>query len=168
MANNYSDYTIIRVTPTLSTDAYATGDVLFTATEIPNAVRGNGGCAKLLSCYIIDQDRDTYDVDLHFTEKNTALGTINQTANISDSDFEAIGYCGSFYFQTDVGHVSNIDNIRLIKSQALTGAGESPESFLIQAEAGSSSVYVQGIIKDGTPTFAATDDIDIVLHIQYK
>ena len=29
---------IIRVTPTLDTNAYAQGDVLFTATEIPNAV----------------------------------------------------------------------------------------------------------------------------------
>ena len=36
-----SNFKVIRVTPTLSTDAYANGDVLFTTTEIPNAVIGN-------------------------------------------------------------------------------------------------------------------------------
>tara|TARA_R100000808_G_C2118951_1_gene130737 strand:+ start:564 stop:1070 length:507 start_codon:yes stop_codon:yes gene_type:complete len=168
MGNNNSDYTIIRVTPTLSTDAYGVGDVAFTATEIPNAVKGNAGCAKILSSYLVCQDRDTYDLELIFTEKNTALGTINATADISDSDFEAIGFCGAFLFQHDVGHIGSIDNVKIMKSQALTGAGEAPEPLLIQADAGSTSVYVQGIIKDGTPTFAAADDIDIVLHIQYK
>ena len=43
MGNSVSNYAIIRVQPTLSTDAYAQYDVLFTATAIPDAVEGNGG-----------------------------------------------------------------------------------------------------------------------------
>ena len=43
MANNHNDFEIIRVTPTLDTNAYAQGDVLFVATAIPNAVIGSKG-----------------------------------------------------------------------------------------------------------------------------
>ena len=55
MRSGKSDYKIIRVTPTLDTSAYADGDVLFTATEIPNAVVGLGGCSKLVGAYIFDK-----------------------------------------------------------------------------------------------------------------
>tara|TARA_Y100000593_G_C4192996_1_gene277864 strand:+ start:77 stop:586 length:510 start_codon:yes stop_codon:yes gene_type:complete len=168
MANSYSDFTIIRVTPTLNNGvAYAAGDVAFTALEIPNAVRGKGGCSKILNCYIVDQDRDTYDLSIFFTEGNTALGTINATADISDADFEAIGFNGGFTFQSDQAQTGHIDQVRIMKSQSFSLTGESVEPMLIQAAPGSTSVYVQGIIVDGTPTFAAADDIDIILHIQY-
>jgi len=157
---------IIRVTPTVDTSAYAAGDVMFTATEIPRAVSEKGGCSKIIRCYIMDQDRDTYDCQLIFTQKNTALGTINATANISDADMEAIGFCGVYLFQTDLAQVGLIDQTKILAAQELSGAGESVNHFLIQAENDSTSVYVSGIITDGTPTFAAADDIDIILHIE--
>ena len=161
-------YKIIRVTPTLNDGvAYAAGDVAFTATEISNAVRGDGGCSKIVNCFIMDQDRDTYDLNLLFTEKNTAIGTINATANISDADMEAIGLCGMNLFASDAAANGHIDQVRIMKQQSLSGAAESVEPMLIQAAEGSTSVYVSGIISDGTPTFAAADDIDIILHIQY-
>ena len=161
-------YKIIRVTPTLNNGvAYAAGDVAFTATEIPNAVRGDGGCSKLVRCYIMDQDRDTYDLSLFFTEKNTAIGTINATANISDADMEAIGLCGVLSSQSDVSSSGHIDNVRIIATQSMSGSGESVEPILIQAAEGSTSVYVSGIFSDGTPNFTAADDIDIILHIEY-
>ena len=166
MRSGKSDYKIIRVTPTVDTSAYAAGDVMFTATEIPNAVIGLGGCSKIIRCYIMDQDRDTYDCQLIFTQKNTALGTINATANISDADMEAIGICGAYLFQTDAAQVGLIDQTKIISAQELSGAGESVEPILIQAENDSTSVYVSGIITDGTPTFAAADDIDIIIHLE--
>jgi len=166
MRSGKSDYKIIRVTPTVDTSAYAAGDVMFTATEIPDAVIGLGGCSKLVRCYIMDQDRDTYDCQLIFTQKNTALGTINATANISDADMEAIGFCGVYLFQTDTAQVGLIDQTKILAAQELSGSGESINPFLIQAENNSTSVYVSGIITTGTPTFAAADDIDIILHLE--
>ena len=38
--------------------------------------------------------------------------------------------------------------------------------MLLQADEGSTSVYVSGVLRDGTPTFAA-DDIDLIFHIEY-
>ena len=47
---------VIRVTPTLDTSAYSANDVLFNATAIPNAVKEDGGCSKLVGITIINND----------------------------------------------------------------------------------------------------------------
>ena len=170
MGNTASPYTIIRVTPTLSTDAYAQGDVLFTATAIPNAVLRNGGCSVLTNAYMIDQSDQSSDIDFVFSEGNTALGTINATANISDGDMEALGICGLTSVDADqAGTSTHIDNSRIHMMLPASGVSESSHNLtLLQAAAGSTTVYVQGILTSSTtPTFAA-DDIDLIFHIQYK
>ena len=68
MRSGKSDYKIIRVTPTLSTDAYAQGDVLFVATEIPDAVIGLGGCSKLVGGYVFDKSDGSDDITFVFTQ----------------------------------------------------------------------------------------------------
>ena len=161
-------YEIIRVTPTLSTDAYAVDDVLFTGVEIPNVVREDGGCSKLTNMYVLDQ-QDTSDVDIefYFTEKNTALGTQNATANISDANMEAIGFCCAARLDTDQSSSgNNIDNLRVHEIVRLDGANiQNTPIGLLQAEDDSTSVYLHAIITAGTPTFAA-DDIDLIFHIE--
>ena len=158
---------IIRVTPTLTEDAaYADGDVLFTATEIPKAVRTKGGISRIVGAYVIDQDVDTYGFDMILTEKSTAIGTIHATANISDGDFEAIGFCGALAVKSNVAVVADLDNVNIMNATAL-GAVAQDHSILIQAESDSTSVYVSGILTSGTPTFAVVDDIDMVFHIEY-
>jgi hypothetical protein len=163
-------FKIIRVTPTLSTDAYAQGDVLFTATEIENAVKGDGGCSKLLGMYIVDQsDIADSDITFVFSEGSTALGTINATANISDANLEDLGINGICTLDSDQAETgAHIDTARIFQVLPASGTGESSNaSMLLQAATGSTSVYVQGILTSSTtPTYAA-DDIDLVLHIQY-
>ena len=85
---------IIRVSPTLDTNAYAEDDVLFVATEIPNAVIGKGGCSKLVAMYVIDKSNTDSDIDFYFSEGSTALGTINATANITDANLVSNNICG--------------------------------------------------------------------------
>jgi len=116
----------------------------------------------------MDQDRDTFDLDIIFTEKNTAIGTINATADISDANMEAIGLCGMCRFKTDVAFIGGIDQVRLLRWSEMVADSErtSAGPILIQAETGSKSVYVSGIFSSGTPTFAAADDMDIILHIE--
>ena len=162
---------IIRVTPTLSTDAYAQGDVLFVATEIPHAVMGKGECSRLLAAFCLSQAHSNADdLDVYFTEANTALGTINATANISDEDMEAIGVNMIAKLDADQGSTStSIDTSRIYPVLSLTGSSEGYQPLgLIQAAAGSTNVYVSGLLTSGTtPTYAAYD-IDLIFHIQYK
>ena len=73
MGNTTNNFSVIRVTPTLDTGAYADNDVFFNPTAIPNAVIGNGGCSKLLGISILNED----DADIILaqlpTEKNETL-----------------------------------------------------------------------------------------------
>ena len=77
MANSASRYSVIRVTPTLDTGAYADDDVFFNSTEIPSAVIGNGGASKLIGLTILNEDDVAHDIDIVFMQKSTDLGTIN-------------------------------------------------------------------------------------------
>tara|TARA_Y100001972_G_C7475142_1_gene241748 strand:- start:60 stop:569 length:510 start_codon:yes stop_codon:yes gene_type:complete len=168
MRSGKSDYKIIRVTPTLDTSAYAVDDVLFTGVEIPNAVIGLGGCSKLLNMYVLDQ-QDTTDVDIefYFTEKNTAIGTQNASATITDANMEAIGFCCAVRLDTDQSSSgNNIDNSRVHEIVRLDGANiQNTPIALLQAENDSTSVYVHAIVTAGTPTFAA-DDLDLIFHLE--
>ena len=161
-------YEIIRVTPTLSTDQYAQGDVLFVATEIPNAVREDGGCSKLVGGYVFDKSDGSDDITFVFTEGITALGTINATANVSDADLLANNICGITKVDNDQASSNAwIDNSKI--HQMLPGSSVSENTqdlLLLQAASGSKSVFIQGILVSGTtPTFA-DGDLQIILHIE--
>ena len=158
---------IIRVTPTLSTDAYAVDDVLFTATEIPRAVIEKGGCSHLIGCYLYNKNDVDNDITLVFTEGNTALGTINATADISDADLLANNICGVTKFNAgEASTLASIDDSRIYQAlnTSLNGENMQPLTFL-QAASDSTSVYVQGIITSGTPTYA-DGDIQLIFHIE--
>ena len=162
---------IIRVTPTLSTDAYAEGDVLFAATEIPNAVSNRGGTSFLVGMTVVDYG-DVADSDIFYTfaEKNTDLGTVNATADISDADFKASKPIGFLLQDADQGTSgAYIDNARM--HSIFTGKGASDGGpgthFMLKADEGSTSVYVSGVLKSSTtPTYAA-DGMQLIFHIKY-
>ena len=160
---------IIRVTPTVTaSDAYADGDVLFTATEIPNAVLESGGCSKLVAAYLVDEDSQGTLVQLVFTEKNTDFGTIHATANVSYDNAVAANICGVGVVSADTDTI-DIDNFKIHQANAY-GTHNNTElalPFLLQAEDGSTSVYVSGIIADGTPTFSNADSLQLNFHIDY-
>ena len=167
MGNSVSPFNIIRVSPTLSTDAYAQGDVLFVATEIPHAVMGKGECSKLVAAYCLSQVHgNNDDFDVYFTEANTALGTINATANISDADIEAIGLNGILNVDADVAVTAQLDTSKVNQLINLNGALAS-QPILLQAASDATSVYFQAVITSSTtPTYAA-DDLDFIFHIEY-
>lgn len=167
MANNASNYKVIRVTPTLDTSAYAAGDVLFNSVEIPNAVLGDGGCSKLLAMFIVNQNTTEVDVDFIFSENSGNLGTINATADIADADLEAMNITGYLKLDGSEGSTTNLDNAKVSRVYNNSNT-ENVNPILLQAAAGSTSVYISGIVPSSTnPTFAA-DDIDLIFHIQTK
>ena len=168
MGNAASNYAIIRVTPTLSTDAYAQGDVLFTATAIPNAVRGNAGSSLLLAMYLVNQVTTEVDIDFIFSEGNTALGTINATADIDDTEIQALSVTGLMTLDGSASKTTQLDVCNITKVHNVDGTVDAATPMLLQAAAGTTSVYVQGILTgSATPTYTA-DAIDLIFHIQYQ
>ena len=85
MIKNHAGGTVIRVTPTLSTDAYGDSEVLFNPTEIPMALATRGGVSELHTMFVLDaSDQQNTDIRFIFTEKNTTdLGTINATGDFT-------------------------------------------------------------------------------------
>jgi len=163
-----SNFKIITVTPTLNTDAYATGDVLFDgAVEIPDAVIGKGGCSKLLNMFVVDFGEETFDANFYFSSANTSLGSINTSANISPADIASLGLNGVAYQDIDQATSSYLDNATVNQILGLSGSGEAFSPTLIQAADDSTSVYCQAIISSGTPTFAV-GDIRLIFHVQYR
>ena len=169
--NLISQRKIIRVTPTLSTSTYADGDVLFILTEIPNAVLVPGGCSALTHMWVADY-KDVSDTDaiLLFTEKNTTtIGTINATANISAANLKANNLIGwASWDQSAANTSSDIDDMRFHRVMSASGASEPHTPLMIlQAAAGSTSVYVGGILNSATTPDYDAESIELIFHIDY-
>ena len=171
MANSYSNYEIIRVTPTLSTDQYADNDVFFAATEIPEAVLGKGGCSLLHAVTIINEDNVAHDHDLVFMEVQKNLGTINSAVASgslwTNALAKAASVCGIVKIDWSANTTNLINNLIYTTSAGNTAAAApSGLPMMLQAAAGSKSVYFAGVSRGGTPTTAA-DDYEYAFHIQY-
>ena len=167
MANNHSNFAIIRVTPTIIAGTTHINDVMFDATAIPNAVRGGGGCSLLRGVTITDQDDEEHDMDLVFMEVQTNLGTAGAATDISDTNMLAAKITGVLQldWSTLAVNFANVSSIMSTMEASKTSAGvQLPQ--ILQATAGSESVYFSAIAREEA-AYAATDDLEFAFHIQY-
>jgi hypothetical protein len=138
---------VISFTPALDTSQYADNDVLFIATEVPNFVRVAGGRSILRSVTVFDGDDQATEHTLFFTNSATTPGTINGAISGADSVMDDI--------QTFVRIVA-ADYEDLINSQVACVGGIDK---VIEAAAGSTSIYVWAAVRAGTPTHSAAGNI---------
>ena len=168
MANNYSKYQVIRVSPTLETSEYESGDVLFNSVAIPNAVLGNGGCSKLVAAFLRQDPSTNNEMEIIFTENSATFGTVNATANISDADIKAANVLGYFACESADDTTNFIDNseIKRIHDNRSNASESSPgfSPILLQAASDSTSVYFAAI-GSATITYGA-DDLEFIFHIE--
>lgn len=134
---------VIQVVPVCDTNAYASGDVLFVPIEVPSFKRAHTHIAarKLVSVTLLDQADQGVAIDLLFTDGTVTLGTINAAINISDADAQKV------LAKVSVATANYTD---LINSQLATVGNV--DTILAPA----SSLYVSGVVRSGTPTFAAS------------
>tara|TARA_Y100001963_G_scaffold3266_1_gene4334 strand:- start:1162 stop:1677 length:516 start_codon:yes stop_codon:yes gene_type:complete len=171
MANNYSKYSIVRVTPTMDAGtAYANGDVLFNSTEIPDAVIGNGGCSKLVAVFLNNHKDSSFNFDIVFTEKQVNLGTRNDVVGSgslwTESLAKAAGVIG--FLETEAGDNDiNLINSQLVRLQSDNDHTVGDMPMLLQAASDSTSVYFSAIDRTGSIDFGA-DDLEFIFHIERK
>ena len=136
---------VVTVTPTLDTNAYANGDLLFDSTEVASAVRENGDTAILESITIIDKADQAVAFTILIANASTDFGTLNAAPDPDDTEAATvIGWVPvgiGDYVDLGGASVACIRNIGL-----LTQAGGSTTSF-----------YIAGVNGTGTPTYAASD-----------
>ena len=167
----YPGGNIIRITPTVSATAYADNDVLFNATEIPNAVSSRGGVSRLVAISIHDQAAQGKDLDLIFMEESTNLisGGISPGSSggvdLTDANLEAAKIIANINIDFTDGE-SDLVASRISTATAVNVENTSQLPILLKAAGGSTSVYVAGIAREATD-LVAVDDIDLVFHIEY-
>ena len=160
---------IIRVTPTMDAGtAYASGDVLFNSTEIPNAVRVKGGSSKLVGAFLNNHKDSSFNFDLVFTEKQANLGTINDAVGSgslwTETLAKASGVIG--FLETEAGDNDiNLINSQLVKLHMDTAHTIGFFPMLLQGASDSTSIYFAGIDRTGSIDFGA-DDLEFIFHIE--
>ena len=169
MANSASRYSVIRVSPTLDTSAYADNDIFFNSTEIPSAVIGNGGSSKLIGITILNEDDVAHDIDIVFMQKSTDLGTINEAVG-SNSKWTNVlakgaGVLGVVKIDWSTCTSDFVNNLIYASSSSDVSGKSATLPIILQAEDDSNSVFMAAVSRGGTPTTAA-DDYEIILHIE--
>lgn len=143
---------LIDFTPVVDTSIYADNDVLFIATEITNFFRIAGGKAKLVSSTMFDGADQGTEATIFFTTSATTPGTINGAISGADSVMDDI--------QAYVQHTTFED---LINSQISHVADI---NAILEASAGSTSIYCWGAVRSGTPTFGAASDLKFKFGVE--
>jgi hypothetical protein len=145
----------VEVTPAVQAAAYSANDVVFTATEVPNATwRTTPGGEEMIleSIAILDEDDNAAAAWTFYLGRSSfTIGAINGAVNISDADAALIT---SAYTMADTAFID------LINSK-LGYAGKLGLS--VMPASGSKSVYIAASTA-GTPTFSATTSIKLKLH----
>ena len=168
MGNSVSNFDIIRVTPTVIAGTTEANDVMFNATEIPNAVLGDGGCSKLLAVTVTDQDNEAHDMDLVFMSVQTNLGTAGSAGSISDTDMLAADITSVLKLDWSEGATAIGSNVSITTFSGQTDSSNFRQlPILLQANAGSTSVFFSAMAREEM-AFAATDDLEFIFHIQKR
>ena len=171
----------VKITPTLSLDAYADGDVLFVNTEFSLPHRS----CKLLGGLVIDYEKQIVAdaVVLYFMQRDKAdLGTINATAGISDANLKLNQLIGACQIGTGdpVGEIDNavfrplstfgdVDGSEDGAMQPIVLTCLGPDEEYQNDPKSSTPMYISGVIQSIStgPDFAAADALDIILYFEY-
>jgi len=137
--------TVVEVTPTLDTNAYASGDRLGSIMTLTDAARLLGGTATLLDVSVVDQAKQCVAVDiLFFDESPTVASADNAAIDIADAQM----------IDKFLGRVS----IATTDWTNLAGnceASPAQSAKIMKAISTSKNLYALAVVRSGTPTFAA-------------
>lgn len=136
--------TVLDLTPVLDTSIYADGDVLFDTIALASAFDYAAGVRTLQSIHILDEDDQGVALDLVFLDTLVTLGTINGAPSITDANARKI--LGWVHFAT-----TDYIDLGGARIAIKTGIG-----LMLKAAAASTSLFVAGITRGGTPTYTAS------------
>lgn len=136
---------VVTVTPTLDTNAYASGDLLFDSTEVASAVRANGSHAILQSVTVIDKADQKVAFTLLFANAAADFGTLNSAPDPDDTEVATV-----------IGHVSVAAGDYIDLGGAAVACVRNL-GLVLKAGAATTSLFIAGVNGTGTPTYAASD-----------
>jgi hypothetical protein len=138
---------LIEVTPAISTSIYAAGDVLGGELTITGAVAATGGKAVLQSLVVVDRDNEKAEFSILLFRSNPA-------ANVADNGAFAWGSGDQDRY---------IGRIDVLAGDYKTLGGDAFATLRnlgLVVESDTTDLYAY-LVLDGTPTFAATNDVTL-------
>lgn len=140
--NMRKDTLTIRVTPTLDTNIYASGDVLFDATAVANAMFTLGGTGEIESIVVLDKDDQGIAMDLVILNAATSIGAFNLAPDPTDTE------AGTILGTINLAAANYIDfgDSKLATFKQL--------EFPVKAAAATKGLWIAAITR-GTPTHTA-------------
>lgn len=168
----YPGGNLVRVTPTVVAGETANNDVMFDATEIPNAVSSRGGVSMLQGVTIIDKDGEQADFDVIFMQVQTNFGSADSASTITDGNLQAskvIGCLNIDWDDADIIFAQDSGNATIFSATGpVANASAHQLPLLVQAAEGETSIYFTAIVNTtDNADWAATDDLEFVFHFQY-
>lgn len=135
----------VTVTPTLDTNAYADGDLLFNATELADLFAEDGGAGLIVSVGVQDKaDNTAVPMDLVFFDTAPAAGTKNNAVAFTDAELAK--------------RVATVPvlaaDFKDFGGSKCADADIAPKQ--VRARSDSKSLWVAGVIR-GAATYAASD-----------
>lgn len=134
----------ITLTPTLDTNAYATGDQVSTLQTL-SGLMPDHGAGEIKQIVMLDKAKQSAALDLFFFDSSSVtLASDNSAFAISDADMlNCIGVVNILSTDYDViGSTSSIATITV--------------PFMVQPRGNGPTIYM-AIVSRGTPTYAASD-----------
>ena len=162
MLSLHEPYSVIDVTPTLNTNAFADGDALFNYQELPNAVTRKGGCSELVNITVTSKKADWTAMEIILMSNAQSLESANDPMSITAAEGAAAGFLG----WVDMPSAGALDMGDAVFANPVPAVAKPKLPFLLQAGSSSTSVYFSAII-GGTVTFAASD-LTFRFHIKHR
>lgn len=138
-------------TPAISTDIYASGDILFIPTELKDVFSRDGGNVALNTVWMLDEDDNAaQDIDLLFFDATLTLDALNAALTaLTDAEAETL----IAFYKVD----STSSTVLTFDALDSTVWMESGLAIQMQAAADSTSLWICGITRDAYTYTAATN-----------
>lgn len=135
---------VLEATLSLSTNQYASGDVLAATQSLDaSAFLENGDAAVVQSIQVIDFDDQAQDLDIVLLRSNVSIGTENSAVSVSDANADEI---------LAIIEVTSDDYVDCVNSQIAHIANV---GLMIQALSTDDALYIAAISR-GTGTYTAS------------
>lgn len=131
--------------------AYADGDVLATPVELTDILRSVGGTGIIHSVRIVDEERESPDMDLVFLRANTSIGTLNSPVSMTAAN---------------ASDILGIVNVAASDFVNVGGADVATKTNLgIGAQGSASDDLYLAAISRGTPTYSNAGSLKIAVTL---
>ena len=144
----------IAVTLGIDTGAYQAADNIGGKLTFANAARETGGCGRIQTVVVVDQDNEKTEKDIFFFHTDPSNSTITNNAALDIADADLLT-CVGYVNVPAAAYKSLNDNAVAIVSNV---------GIVFDLPSGATSLYA-AVVERGTPTYTAVTDLQISIGI---